>query len=243
MVPKNIRKAVLSFVLVIVFSTQIYAECKGDFVAQTNAVIAAASATPGGKAGMVTVFLGNNDVCTDEIGSMTNPVKFEARYRAGLDILASSDATRNAYVHVSGIPAIYRLWVAKRSRGYCRFICNFVPCQELLASPANDCADGDSDLEPDTIYPGDGVNCIRHKNFHAAIRDVYNRILRNVLAEYRQNGRLPNAYYIDIFDIEIDDAHVNNGDCFHPSDEGHAVLAEAHWCRSYWGDGDPACVN
>ncbi len=49
------------------------------------------------------------------------------------------------------------------------------------------------------IYPGDGSDCVRRKLFHAAIRDTYNPILRNVLEEYREAGELPNARYTDIF--------------------------------------------
>jgi hypothetical protein len=116
-----------------------------------------------------------------------------------------------------------------------------VPCKELLESPSNDCGSGNSDLDPDTIYPDDGPDCIRRKQFHAAIRDNYNRILRDVLQVYIDSGDLPNAYYIDIFDIQFESEHVNSGDCFHPSIAGHAMLAEEQWCRSPWGMDDPSC--
>jgi len=213
-----------------------------DFVAQANEVIAAAGAIASGRVGMITVFLGNNDVCTNEVGSMTEPVLFEAQYRAGLDILASSDATKEAYIHVSGIPDIYWLWIAKRSSAWCRvFVWPFVPCRELLENSENDCGSDGSELDPDNIYHDDGENCIRRKEFHAAIRDVYNRILRDVLEEYRTNGSLPNAYYIDIFDIQFDARHINSGDCFHPSEEGQRTLAQEHWCRSFWSKHDPTC--
>jgi lysophospholipase L1-like esterase len=216
-----------------------------DFVTQANEVVATAAATPSGTAGMITVFLGNNDVCTDEVGTMTDPAMFEAQYRAGLDVLAASHATRDAYIHVSGIPDIYWLWIAKRDRFWCRvFVWPLVPCKELLANPSEGCISLESDLDPDTNYAGDGDDsvCTRRKNFHRAIRDDYNRILRDVLLEYIENGRLPNAYYIDIFDIKFDDAHVNSGDCFHPSVEGHRVLAEEHWCRSPWNIDDQLCM-
>ena len=213
-----------------------------DFVEQAEEVVAAVRDTPSGKAGMITVFLGNNDVCTGEVGTMTDPASFEAQYRAGLDVLAASDATQHAYIHVSGIPDIYWLWIAKRSSDWCRlFVWPFVPCKELLENPENDCASGGSDLDPDNIHPDDGENCIRRKRFHAAIRDDYNKILRDVLAEYRDNGLLPKAYYVDIFDIQFDGSHVNSGDCFHPSEEGHQTLAQEHWCRSLWGQDDPTC--
>jgi hypothetical protein len=62
-----------------------------------------------------------------------------------------------------------------------------------------------------------------------------------VLAEYRSDGRLPKAYYIDIFDFYFDASHVNDGDCFHPSVKGHADLADEQWCQSPWGRFDDAC--
>ncbi|MFZ0134547.1 MAG: SGNH/GDSL hydrolase family protein [Desulfobacterales bacterium] len=220
-----------------------------DFEAQANAVAAAAAANPDVEAaGMVSVLLGNNDVCSaTSIAALTDPIArdlFEQRYRAGLDVLAASPATRDAFIHVSGIPAIYWLWNAERNNFVCRvFVWPFVPCQILLSKPANDCGSGSSHLDPDTIYQDDGPNCVRRKQFHAAIRDVYNPILSDVLLEYKTDGRLPNAYFVDIFDIQFEGIHVNDGDCFHPSIVGHAMLADEEWCRSHWGATDPVCGN
>ncbi len=213
-----------------------------DFVDQANEVLAAADRMPYGRAGMVAIFLGNNDVCASSLDDMTEPEEFELEYRASLDVLASSASTRNAYIHVSSIPAIYWLWIAKRNDIWCRLLAwPFVPCQNLLDDPKNDCSGGNSHLDPDTIHADDGPECRRRKQFHAKIRDIYNPILREVLKEYKDDGRLPNAYYVDIFDIEFGEAHVNDGDCFHPSTEGHALLAEEQWCRSLWGRYDPSC--
>ena len=228
-----------------IFNQAVEGDEMKEFVLQAAEVVAAAAATPSGKAGMIAVFLGNNDVCTDEVGNMTSPASFEERYRAGLDILAASPATRDAFIHVSGIPAIYWLWIAKRDSFWCRvLVWPLVPCQELLANPSESCVSLESDLDPDTDYPGDDENsvCTRRKKFHRAIRDDYNRILRDVLQEYKESGRLPNAYYIDIFDIRFDSEHVNNGDCFHPSIEGHRVLADEHWCRSLWNTDGQLCT-
>ena len=214
-----------------------------DFAAQANAVVAAVAGNPSvDEAGMVSVLLGNNDMCSaPSIETLEgDPMKelFEQQYRAGLDALAASPATRNAYIHVSGIPAIYWLWIAKRSRLWCLLVWSGVPCHILLDNPlTNDC-DADvenSDLDPDTIHRGDGLICTRRKKFHAAIRDIYNPILSDVLLEYKTDGRLPNAYFVDIFDIQFEGIHVNNGDCFHPSIEGHDMLAGEEWRRSHWG--------
>jgi lysophospholipase L1-like esterase len=60
--------------------------------------------------------------------------------------------------------------------------------------------------------------------------------------EYVFDGRLPNAYYVDILDIQFDDTQVNDSDCFHPSADGHELLAEEQWCRSPWGLDDPICL-
>jgi len=213
-----------------------------DFADQAQAVITAASMTPSGEAGQVTVFLGNNDVCAPSLAEMTDPAVFEAQYRAGLDVLAASDATRAARIHVSGIPAIYWLWEAKRGSFWCRvFAWPFVPCENLLDNAADDCASDTSRTDPDNDYPGDGANCLRRKTFHRLIRDSYNPILQTVLEEYRAAGQLPNANFTDIYDVRFESTHVNGGDCFHPSTAGHALLAEKQWCRTQWGIGDSSC--
>ncbi len=231
------------------FNQAVSGAIMADFAAQANAVVTAAAGDPDvDAAGMVSVLLGNNDVCSASgVFVLTDPLvldHFEQQYRAGLDVLAASPATRDAYVHVSSIPAIYWLWIAKRTNFVCRlFIWPFVPCQILLANPTNDCGAADSYLDPDTIHPDDGPDCVRRKEFHAAIRDVYNPILADVLLEYKTAGRLPNAYFVDIFDFQFEDGHVNDGDCFHPSIAGHDVLAGEAWCRSHWGATDPLCGN
>ena len=217
-----------------------------EFELQANAVVTAAENTPSNMAGMVSILIGNNDVCSaTDTDSMVDPDAlklFKDQYRAGLDVLAASPATRDAFIHVSSIPAIYWLWIAKRSRIRCLLAWLFVPCQILLQNATTyDCANADSDLDPDTIDPDDGPNCKRRKEFHAAIRDEYNRILADVLLEYKTDGRLPNAYFVDIFDFQFEDKDVNNGDCFHPSIAGHGMLADEEWCRSPWGVNDPLC--
>lgn len=215
-----------------------------DFAGQAQSVVVSTASTPSGNAGQVTVFLGNNDVCAPSLSEMADPALFEAQYRAGLDVLASDATTQNAQIHISGIPAIYWLWNAKRNVFWCRvFAWPFVPCQNLLDNPGDDCESGASREDPDTVYPGDGQNCQRRKEFHRRIRDIYNPILRDVLEEYRVAGDLPNASYIDIFDVRFDSGHVNGGDCFHPSAAGHALISDRQWCRSQWGADDPQCTN
>ena len=206
------------------------------FKGQAEAIADAARFTPAGKAGMITILLGANDVCAETLADMTPPDDFSQYVRDGLEALYESEYTREARIHVSGIPAIYWLWNAKRTDFLCWFaIWNFVPCDNLLDNPSNDCASGGSHLDPDNINPGDGDNCIRRKEFHAAIRDVYNPRIRDLVLEYRFNGKLPNAYYVDIFDVQFFGNHVNNADCFHPSVAGHALLAEEEWNQTPWG--------
>jgi lysophospholipase L1-like esterase len=215
-----------------------------DFAPQAQAVAAEAAGTPSGEVGMVTVLLGNNDVCADTIPEMTDPALFEADYRAGLDVLANPPFTPDVNVQISSIPAIYWLWNSKHSNLLCRaIIWPFVPCQNLLDNPADDCASAASREDPDMVYAGDGANCQRRKEFHARIRDIYNPILSNVLDEYQANGQLLNADFVDVFDLQFYSNHVNNGDCFHPSTAGQAFMAEEGWCRSRWGMEDPLCTQ
>jgi lysophospholipase L1-like esterase len=218
-----------------IFNRAVSGDRMSDFAAQASQVVNAAALTPSGKAGLVTVLLGNNDVCADDFSTMTDPLQFEAQYRAGLDILTGSDATQSADIHVSGIPAIYWLWEAKSDAGGCRFIWWLGGiCQVLLQHPADDCESIASRNNPDSDFPNDGDNCLRRKAFHRTIRDSYNAILRDVLQEYIDDGRLPNAQYVDVFDVRFDANQVNNGDCFHPSVDGHALLADEAWIGSKW---------
>lgn len=227
-----------------VFNHAVSGAVMGDFVVQAEDIVAAAqTSTPSGEAGMVSILLGNNDVCASSLDSMTDPGIFEAHYRAGLNELANSEATRFSNIHVSSIPAVYWLWEAKRSDFWCRvFVWPLVPCDNLLDSPADDCASTESRLDPDNDYAGDGDNCIRRKTFHRKIRDIYNPILSGVLQEYIDDGRLPNARYSDVFNVRFEGNHVNGGDCFHPSEAGHALLSEKEWCESVWGKSDPLCT-
>jgi lysophospholipase L1-like esterase len=227
-----------------VFNRAVSGAGMADFALQASGIVAAvSSSTPPDRAGMITILLGSNDVCASNLDAMTDPNLFENQYRAGLDILAGSAETNLAFIHVSSIPAIYWLWNAKRNVLWCRlFVWPFVPCENLLDNPADDCASAPSRLDPDTVYEGDGPNCVRRKEFHAKIRDIYNPILRDVLQEYRENGTLPNAYFIDVFDVQFEDSNVNDGDCFHPSETGHALLSEREWCRAQWGTDDSTCV-
>jgi len=227
-----------------IFNHAVSGAVMADFQAQAQAVISAAGGVPGGEAGVVDVFLGNNDVCADSIAEMTAPALFEAQYRSGLDTLAASPATRHARIDVLSIPAIYWLWNAKYSSGTCRFIWFLGSvCQSLLANAQDDCYSTATRLDPDHTDTQDGTNCKRRKEFHQKIRDIYNPILQNVLQEYIDNGQLPNARFTNIFDVQFTSAQVNNGDCFHPNGAGHALLADTAWCRSPLGSLDAACGN
>lgn len=225
------------------FNKAISGSVMSDFAPQAQAIAAEAAGTPSGTVGMVTMLLGNNDVCADSIPEMTDPALFESDYRAGLDVLASPPFPQDVNVQISSIPAIYWLWNSKHTSLICRVIIwPFVPCQNLLENAADDCASPASREDPDVVYPGDGANCQRRKEFHAKIRDTYNPILSNVLAEYQTNGKLPNADFVDVFDIKFNFTHVNDGDCFHPSAAGHKLMADEGWCRSRWGMEDPLCT-
>ena len=214
-----------------------------DFYYQAHDLLNAMANVPPGQADMVSVLLGNNDVCAESLEAMTDPETFAQQFRNGLDVLASSAVGQELNLLVAGIPAIYWLWDAKRNDFWCRaFAWPFVPCQNLLAGAADDCITPESAQDPNKVDPEDGANCQRRKAFHARIRDEYNPILQNVLeTEYRDTGRLPNAEYVDTYDIRFGSEHVNGGDCFHPSKAGQALMSREAFCRSRWGVGSEAC--
>lgn len=214
-----------------------------DFYNQANALVNAMVNVEPGHADMVSILLGNNDVCADSLETMTDPAAFANQYRDGLDVLAASPLGEDVNLLIAGIPSIYWLWDAKRNDFWCRtFAWPFVPCQNLLAGAADDCSSAESAGDPDNVYPGDGSNCQRRKAFHANIRDVYNPILKDVLEnEYQANGMLTNAEYVDTSDIRFGSVHVNGGDCFHPSKAGQALMATEAYCRSSWSAESASC--
>ncbi len=224
-----------------VFNKAISGSTMSDFPDQAREIVNTAGQTVAGRAGMVSIYLGNNDVCSDSLDSMTSAASFEHDFRAGLDVLADSAETREAVIHVSSIPAIYWLWQALHNDDWCRIAWQFVPCRNMLSDPVNDCGAGASSLDPDTIHGDDGPDCRRRKTVHARIRDIYNPILKNVLVEYIRDGRLENGYYNDIFSIRFQAGHINSGDCFHPSIQGQAFLAESQWQESIWNSPAPVC--
>jgi cysteine-rich repeat protein len=229
------------------FNKAISGSVMADFTAQAQQIVSATDTTPTGNAGRISVLLGNNDVCADTVQSMTDIAQFESQFRAGLDVLAASGATQQASVAVSSLPAIYWLWESRATDSvlsWCRLLAwPNVPCQNLLSDSGDDCASAASREDPDTIYQNDGPNCQRRKQFHARIRDEYNVVLRDVVEEYAANQQLPNIEYVDIFDVRFGKSHVNGGDCFHPSLEGHRILADEQFCRSSSGEGDATCAQ
>jgi cysteine-rich repeat protein len=232
-----------------IFNHAVSGAMMADFVAQAREVVAATANTPTATAGQITFLLGNNDVCVDDLASMTDIGVFENQFRAGLDVLAGSESTRLATIHISSLPAIYWLWESRADTSpfsWCKlFAWPNVPCQDLLAHSGDDCASTASREDPDTIYPGDGANCQRRKQFHARIRDEYNVVLQNVVAEYKNRAVLPmpNLEYVDIFDVRFYASDINGGDCFHPSFAGHQLLSTEEYCQSSWGGGDPVCTQ
>lgn len=212
-----------------------------DFAGQASDVLREASITGAKHAGMITILLGGNDVCAGSISSMTSPQDFEYYYRRGLDILASASETRFSIIQVSSLPAIYWLWESLSQNDWCNIAWLFVPCENLLDNPGNDCGVENSSKFPDTIRHDDGPNCVRRKTIHALIRDIYNPILENVLNEYIETGKLPNAYYADIFSVRFEAQHINLGDCFHPSVEGQAFLAMQEWRKSLYSGAQLVC--
>jgi lysophospholipase L1-like esterase len=223
------------------YNKAVSGDTMADFYEQAIQVVAEADAV--GGAGLITIFLGNNDVCADSLDAMTDLEQFEHDYTEGLEILAGAESTKNAEIHVYGIPSIYWLWIAKKSSWWCRTVWagGDICLALLLDSNNDDCESIASRDNPDNNYPSDGPNCLRRKIFHRRIRDDYNTKLRDVLQGYINTGRLPNACYIDIFDIKFEGSHINSGDCFHPSYAGHKLLAEEAWCRSPWSDDDIPC--
>lgn len=240
------------------FNKAISGSTMADFASQAQRVREEVATLGASGPGQVTVLLGGNDVCAPSMDTMTPLNVFEEQFRQGLMQLAEDATLQQSKIHVSAIPAIYWLWASHAEDwwGWCStFIWPFVPCQNLVDAAASgnfgddfqeqwvsdDCASSASRNNPDVVNPDDGANCQRRKEFHRRIRDDYNPRLEAVVDEYRAQGLLPNAQYVDIFEARFEQRHTSSGDCFHPSLEGQALLAREEYCRSELGQGDATC--
>jgi len=165
----------------------------------------------GHQAFYVTVLLGNNDVCSDDLP--LHRVKFVKNMWAGLSVLETG-LTPGATVYVVGIPDITELWDAIKDKK----ALGIINCQDIWA------------LNPLDLFPSTCMDLLNEApDVIQGYIIQYNTILKNLVDIF--NADSPNYYFYTeaVFLNGVSENEVSDIDCYHPSAEGQAVLSDITW--------------
>jgi lysophospholipase L1-like esterase len=174
----------------------------------------------------VTVFLGHNDVCQNDLDYIYDIETFRNNMKAGLDVLAGINGEEprllpGAVIYIVGIVNIQQLREAAKDKK----ALGIIDCEVLWALSLLDLYPCASILKPD----GPIEAAVDHNE------DI-NDILSDLAYEYNRDD--PNHYYyytdaIDILSSPVEEPfpeyYVSDIDCFHPSAEGQRVIAAETW--------------
>ncbi len=170
---------------------------------------------------LVTVLLGGNDVCRDEIADLPTDAEIQSHVRTTLSYL-HSQLPAGATVQVAGIPDIKLLHdVGLAEKGLLGIDCTAIWATTALGFPCGSMLSPDN-TEADRLY-------VQSRNF------AYNDIIE---AEVERIHRLTRRVYFHFTDAESvaftgDD--ISSIDCFHPSADGQALIAEVGWSDGPFG--------
>ncbi|WP_326599234.1 SGNH/GDSL hydrolase family protein [Streptomyces sp. NBC_01803] len=158
---------------------------------------------------LVTVLIGANDACAEDIASMTTPAGFEADFREALAVIRAE--LPETEVYVSSVPDLLRLWTEGSDSSMARAVWGLADiCPSLLDGAGDDSAGAAE----------------RRAAVDTRVRE-YNAALEEVCAED------PLCRYDDgaVFDYAFTSHHLSDWDWFHPSREGQSELAALAYDR------------
>ena len=184
-----------------------------DFPAQAAASVAH-------QAQYVTVFMGHNDVCGNHFSDIPSDEEFKTNITTGLDILKAGLPV-GATIYVVGIVDIYQLWQIARDKK----ALGIVDCEVLWATTLLDLFPCGTMLSP--------LNTDADREYTRNRNIGFNKILREVIAEYNQNDSDHYYHYTEeTFNYDFVENQVSDIDCFHPSARGQKDLSALTW---QWG--------
>jgi lysophospholipase L1-like esterase len=182
--------------------------------ARASALAKQAEAAVRGRADHVTVLIGANDACRDDIEKMTPVATFRDQVDRGLRVLR--EGRPKARVLVVSIPDLNHLWEIGHEDSRAVRAWRAGICPALLARPTST---GQADVD-------------RRATFRKRI-DAYNDQLAAACREYGSRCRYDGgAVHRVRFTLE----EVNRLDWFHPSVAGQDRLAEVVWRASRLAD-------
>lgn len=163
----------------------------------------------------VTVMLGGNDVCRDEIADLPADEEIRGHVRATLQVL-NRDLPAGATVLVVGIPDVKRLYeVGLTQGGLLGIDCEDIWATTALGFPCGSMLSPDN-TEEDRLY-------VQSRNF------AYNDIIELETSAWNAAS---NRVHFRFFDAELvpftgDD--ISSIDCFHPSADGQELISALTW--------------
>ncbi|MFH8747423.1 SGNH/GDSL hydrolase family protein [Streptomyces rimosus] len=151
---------------------------------------------------LVTVLVGANDACRNEVGAMTSEAAFRAGFESSLRKLRR--ALPKTQVYVAAVPDLMRLWSQGRQNQLGKQIWKLGICGSMLRDP------DDLSKAADT----------RRQSVRERVQ-AYNKALESVCAKDALC-----RFDRSVFDFRFTGAELSAWDWFHPGREGQRELAE-----------------
>ena len=171
----------------------------------------------------VTVLMGANDLCAVHTKDVTTKSDFRKNVEDGLSIILEN--TEETKVLVSSIPNIFALQPNANEKiwGISQTEFKVVSCQDMWETFFPVCKTGTVNKNPR-----------RWEQMQEQLR-AYNKILEEKVEEMDQRypGRI--KFSPSVFETPIVREDLSF-DCFHPSEHGHARLADMTWEEGFWPD-------
>jgi lysophospholipase L1-like esterase len=176
----------------------------GDTMADLNGQVEEAAAQ---GVQFLTVEMGANDLCVDNVSDMTSTATFQSEFQTALTSFTSADP--GAHIFVASIPNIYQLYEDEHSNLIAELEWNvFGICEDMLSVSA-------TSAQRQEIVTQEKAD---------------NNALATVCAEFSQCLFDNDAVY----NVQFSSSDISNVDYFHPSAAGQAELAAVAWSAGYW---------
>ncbi|QLE71933.1 SGNH/GDSL hydrolase family protein [Streptomyces rectiverticillatus] len=153
------------------------------------------------KPQLVTVLLGANDACRDNVADMTPAASFRADFEASVKKLRTS--LPKSQLYVAGVPDLQRLWSQGRVNGYAKTVWKLGICPSMLKD--SESADPAAEQRRAQVVK-------RVAEYNAILKDVCGR---DALCRY--DGA--------VHSYDFTSEALSKWDWFHPSRKGQGELA------------------
>lgn len=163
----------------------------------------------------VTVMLGGNDVCRDEIADLPTDEEIRGHVQATLEAL-DQDLPAGATVLVVGIPDVKMLYdVGLTQGGLLGIDCEAIWATTALGFPCGSMLSPDNS-EEDRLF-------VQSRNF------AYNDIIQQATNQKNWNSKRVYFRFFDAESVAFTGDDISSIDCFHPSADGQELISALTW--------------